>query len=220
MSFNPLVPVTCWIYLRKHYIRLHFLWFPNTEITQGIAIQAPGWHPTPPPPSLPPTTLPPLCRSTSVSYGCWRCHGCWWPGDTSAHRIFWPHTVCNQWDGSSEDASPFGSKNSRQPRLRKFPDWRITVGLFNIKMLSYQYRESHYKDKTVVRPSYLYQGNLHTGKMASLYWISPLIVAVFFAYISTQIGDHYYAGLILGLCPAIERRHYFVTMSLIGWAQA
>ena len=27
-------------------------------------------------------------------------------------------------------------------------------------------------------------------------------------------------GLILGLCPANERRRYFVTMSLIGWVQA
>ena len=26
--------------------------------------------------------------------------------------------------------------------------------------------------------------------------------------------------LILGLCPASERRRYFVTTSLIGWAQA
>ena len=29
-----------------------------------------------------------------------------------------------------------------------------------------------------------------------------------------------YAGLILGLRAANERRRYFVTMSLIGWAQA
>ena len=28
------------------------------------------------------------------------------------------------------------------------------------------------------------------------------------------------AGTILGLCPANERCHYFVTTSLIGWAQA
>ena len=28
------------------------------------------------------------------------------------------------------------------------------------------------------------------------------------------------AGLILGLHPANERRRYFVTTSLIGWAQA
>ena len=30
----------------------------------------------------------------------------------------------------------------------------------------------------------------------------------------------YDKGLILGLRPAIERRRYFVTASLIGWAQA
>ena len=29
-----------------------------------------------------------------------------------------------------------------------------------------------------------------------------------------------YTGLILGLRPANERRRYFVTASLIGWAQA
>ena len=29
-----------------------------------------------------------------------------------------------------------------------------------------------------------------------------------------------YAGLILGLLPANERRRYFVTTSLIGWVQA
>ena len=27
-------------------------------------------------------------------------------------------------------------------------------------------------------------------------------------------------GLILGLCPANERRRYFATISLIGWVQA
>ena len=37
-------------------------------------------------------------------------------------------------------------------------------GLVNLQMLSYRYRSSHYKDKTVSRPSYLYDGNLHTWK--------------------------------------------------------
>ena len=45
---------------------------------------------------------------------------------------------------------------------------------FNIKMPSYQYRKSHCGDKTVVRSSYLYNGISYTGKMAFLYWISPL----------------------------------------------
>ena len=33
-----------------------------------------------------------------------------------------------------------------------------------------RYRDSHCKDETVVRPSYLLNGNIYTGKTASLYW--------------------------------------------------
>ena len=33
-------------------------------------------------------------------------------------------------------------------------------------------------------------------------------------------AHHNTAGVILGLCPANERRLYFVTTFLIGWAQA
>ena len=42
---------------------------------------------------------------------------------------------------------------------------------FNIKMSSYQYRKSHYGDKTVVRSSYLHSGISYSGKMTSLYRI-------------------------------------------------
>ena len=38
-----------------------------------------------------------------------------------------------------------------------------------------RYRVSHYKDKTVMRLSYLYQGDSYTGKMTYLYWEAPLI---------------------------------------------
>ena len=34
-----------------------------------------------------------------------------------------------------------------------------------------KYEDLHYKDKRVVRPSHLYNGNFYTGKIASLYWI-------------------------------------------------
>ena len=34
----------------------------------------------------------------------------------------------------------------------------------NTKITSYQYRDSHYKDKAISRPSYLYNGNPHTWK--------------------------------------------------------
>ena len=38
-----------------------------------------------------------------------------------------------------------------------------------------RYGDSHYKDKKVVRLSYIYNGNSYTDKMTSLYWISPLM---------------------------------------------
>ena len=44
----------------------------------------------------------------------------------------------------------------------------------NIKMSSYQYRESHCGDKTVVRWSYFHNGISYTGKTVSLYWIRAL----------------------------------------------
>ena len=37
---------------------------------------------------------------------------------------------------------------------------------------------------------------------------------------ASQINKIYTTGLILRLCQANERRRYFVTASLIGWAQA
>ena len=43
--------------------------------------------------------------------------------------------------------------------------------LIQYKMSSYQYRKSHYGDKTILRPSYLHNGISYTGKMISLYWI-------------------------------------------------
>ena len=46
---------------------------------------------------------------------------------------------------------------------------------FNIKVLPYRYRKSHCGDKMVVRSSYLHNGISYTGKIASLYWFSPLI---------------------------------------------
>ena len=45
----------------------------------------------------------------------------------------------------------------------------------NIKM-SYQYRNCHYGDKMILRPSYLHNSISFTGKMTSLYWIRALVI--------------------------------------------
>ena len=46
-------------------------------------------------------------------------------------------------------------------------------GPVSMKRPSFPVWDFHYKDKTVVRPSYLYNGNLCTGKPASSYWNGP-----------------------------------------------
>ena len=51
------------------------------------------------------------------------------------------------------------------------PPVKLSGPWFNIKMPSYQYRKSHFGDKTVVRSSYLHNGISYTVKMTSLYWI-------------------------------------------------
>ena len=51
----------------------------------------------------------------------------------------------------------------------------ICQNWFNIRMLSYQYRKSHYGEKTILQPSYLYNGISYTGKTVSLYWIGPVV---------------------------------------------
>ena len=58
----------------------------------------------------------------------------------------------------------------------------------NIKMLSYQYRKYHCRDKTVTRSSYLHNGISYIGKMASLYWISHLVAKTYKGPFSTWMS--------------------------------
>ena len=48
----------------------------------------------------------------------------------------------------------------------------------NLKMSSYQYRKSRYRDKMILQLSYVHNGIsyilVYPGKMTSLYWIRPL----------------------------------------------
>ena len=59
--------------------------------------------------------------------------------------------------------------------------WRDHQGdcpgpLFAKKTPSYQYRDSHYKPETVVRPSQVYNGDSYTRKTASSYWIEAQVL--------------------------------------------
>ena len=65
---------------------------------------------------------------------------------------------------------------SRPPYVENDEEGKRSGGCLYIKMSSYQYKESHCGDKTVVRSSYLHNGISYTGKMEYLYWINPQLV--------------------------------------------
>ena len=50
-----------------------------------------------------------------------------------------------------------------------FPPWQGTRAPSQYKDHLSRYRDSHYEDKTVMRPSYLYKVNSYSGKIVSLY---------------------------------------------------
>ena len=54
--------------------------------------------------------------------------------------------------------------------------WRIYWSPTQYKDHLSRYWDSHYKDKKVVWPCYIYNGIFNSGKMASLYWDDPQVV--------------------------------------------
>ena len=86
---------------------------------------------------------------------------------SSASRL----CLTSQYNGAEINGSSLHQRGGIQgPPLHK----RLSGPWFNIKMPSYQFRKSHYGDKTVVRSSYLQNRISYTGKTASLYWIRVL----------------------------------------------
>ena len=61
--------------------------------------------------------------------------------------------------------------------LFKFSTLRWNSAPFQYENSLSRYVDFHYKEKMVVRLSYLYNGNSHTGKTTSLYWNGPQIPA-------------------------------------------
>ena len=66
---------------------------------------------------------------------------------------------------------------------------------FNIKMTSYQYGKSQCGDKTILRPSYLYNGISYIGKTTPLYWIRALTTCTYWDTIATKLWNSVQQGL-------------------------
>ena len=89
-----------------------------------------------------------------------------------------------------------------------------TEGWFNIKMSSYQYRESGYGDKTVIRSSYLHNGNYYAGKMTSLYWIRAQ-VCIIRCSLYPIIDSMYLKPRTLSVCSGGHSQ----CMQPLGWVE-
>ena len=81
-------------------------------------------------------------------------------------RHLWEESISDQWipltkGQSCRERFHVIMSSWHDEMLRPSGPW------FNIKMSSYQYRNSHCGDKTVVRSSYLRHGISYTGKMSS-----------------------------------------------------
>ena len=87
------------------------------------------------------------------------------PNNNWYKGVAWRQVQCNTRKENPRAEAPMQSKLSL---LTNPGPW------FEIKMSSYQYRNSHRGDKTILRPSYLHNGISFTGKMASLYWMWAL----------------------------------------------
>ena len=107
---------------------------------------------------------------SSSSHPCRIMTACHQPGNSVIGHDIWTDIMWFLWLSLGRTAT---YKNWIRLRLRctmDYSDWDPGPW-FNIKMSSYQYRKSHYGDKTVVRSSYLHNGISFTGKMTYLYWI-------------------------------------------------
>ena len=112
-------------------------------------------------------------KSTLVQVRAW-CH------QATSHYLsqYWPRPM-SPYDVTNPNELNFPQQLPIQ--LLKFSLHRscsYTGPWFNIKMSSYQYRESYCGDNMVKRSYYLHNGISYTGNMSSLYWIGTLVTNI------------------------------------------
>ena len=83
-------------------------------------------------------------------------------------------------------------QDNLQLQLLGVCDTGVAGAWFNIKMSSCQYRKSRCGDETIVRLSHLHNGISYTGKIASLYWISPLCQYLYFLLYHSPCYSFYF----------------------------
>ena len=94
------------------------------------------------------------------------------------------------------------------------PDIQPPGPCLNIKTVFSRYGDSHVKDKTVARPSYLWHGDPYTGKTTSLYWKDPLCLTL-------DETSHFHILYIAWFCKVADLwvLSLWGTNLFIGWKQ-
>ena len=78
---------------------------------------------------------------------------------------------------------------------------------FSMKILSFQYRKSHFGDKAILWPCYLHNGLSYTGKITSLYWIRALVNTVCILW------------LVCGKLAVFQKAPYCICIVKSGWVK-
>ena len=71
-------------------------------------------------------------------------------------------------------------------------------------MSSYQYKNSHYKDKMVPTPSHLYNENSYTGNTLYLYWIGSLFPCVICVVFFVCLEERGHGGILSSLVEFLQ----------------
>ena len=92
---------------------------------------------------------------------------CWQSVDKAVElSCIWDHMTL-MWRHCNNSSRELGAQHTS---LAKTVASTVTLAPYQYKDGLPRYGYFHYKDETVVRPSYLYNGNHYTGKTTSSYW--------------------------------------------------
>ena len=112
-------------------------------------------------------------------------------------RLSWIWTQVGSWWVDDGDVDEGGDDDDDYSAIQL----RCSGPWFNIKMSSYQYREYHCGDKTVVRSSYLHNGISYTGKTYILNQAPGNLVFFVFSSIGSVVAGARLLAPPLTLCP-------------------
>ena len=95
----------------------------------------------------------------------------------------------------SLDRIPYSPEYSCDDTIKHIVNNHTPGGWFIINIRSYQYRNSHHGEETILRPSHLHNGISYAGKTTSLYWIIALFVQITQNFTVSAVGLYGFSSI-------------------------